>query len=342
MISILFGKVNEMFLRTQQREEWQHIAATDESEVERRPVAPPQPEVDECRRLMRFIWRRSPVRQIGERLAAAPHLSVGDIEPLTASLDKTSRSRCRERRLAAWLLGSLRLTSEQQPAACQALRDVAAAAPVTKLVVWIAVGLLVPAGYIWPILMILRARKTNVVRSAALESLGRHGDPMSVGIVASAVVDRVRNQVLSSRRVRNAALGAYPSVVAALTPAHYGALPAGSVESVCRLLRHGDREIVSLSLSALRMVGDGSAVQPVTRLARRATEPAIRAAAEELLPILLERQRNEMAPSVLLRPSSAPTAASEELLRAAVSGGDNRPDELLRASTHEIPAEHVI
>jgi hypothetical protein len=195
------------------------------------------------------------------------------------------------------------------------------------------------SGLLFPVVClpskIVEDLRTNAVRKAAVDSLGKLAEPATLGAIAVAATGQGALWWSGTDTVCSAASEALPKVVANLRPEHYGALPPGAVTALCKLVGCGDGRAVRASLDALRVIGDGSAVQPVARAAERATNPAIRAAAEELLPILLERQRNEMAPAVLLRPSSAPTVASDELLRPAASGNDTNPEELLRASTGE-------
>jgi hypothetical protein len=370
-----------MFRRLRHREEWQRSAEASDPEVERPSVESPRLNAGECRKLMRFVPRRSAVRRIAEHFVAAPDVPIDDLQPLTRTLLSRSVWRWRERRLAAWLVGEIYATDQAVAPATEALvrvverravrgnaaaigRDLIGAAvrayllalALTPLVVVLLQGwwmdsaeaaaetcllLSVPLfPSVWGVSNFVEDMRKRAVRREAIAALGKLARPETLRVIA-AMATRVGPFWWSvpDTADRGAASAALPPVVANLRPEHYGALPAGTVAALCKLIGHNGDRTVMAALTALRIVGDGSAVQPVSRLARRAKDPAIRAAAEDLVPILLERQRNEMAQSVLLRPSSAPSASPEELLRPAASGSDTSPDELLRASAGETPTE---
>jgi hypothetical protein len=211
---------------------------------------------------------------------------------------------------------------------------------------FVANSMLTTVALTMPILMVcllayrlVDARRTNAIREMAIRSLGKLAVPQTLGILAMAASEPYGRPWNGSGAIRMAASEALPKIVAALEPAHYGALPAGTVSWLCKLLGDGSSYAAFPALDALRVIGDGSAVQPVARLARRAADPAVRRTAEELLPILQERQKQAQAAAGLLRPAEALAAAPEELLRPAAGSADESPEELLRASDGEAPGD---
>ena len=130
-----------------------------------------------------------------------------------------------------------------------------------------------------------------------------------------------------------------------LMPEHYGRLEMGTAPELCRLLRTPallpglglsglsyPTPLCKVTLEALAKIGDGRAVRPTQKFAEKCPVPHLQAKALEILPILLARQAQEQARSILLRGSSAPAAPENELLRAANSAPETAPETLLRAS----------
>jgi len=169
----------------------------------------------------------------------------------------------------------------------------------------------------------LDRRRLNRVREAAANSLGRLAVPESIGALAAAMYDR-------DPRVAATAAAALSRTLPMLTKAHYGRFGTEAVRRLCRLLQHPDERLVLDVLTALDKVGDPSAIRPVERLAKRSHSPTVQARVEALLPILYDRQRRAGESGRLLRPSTAPDAPAEILLRPAHGTGETAPDLLLR------------
>ena len=112
-----------------------------------------------------------------------------------------------------------------------------------------------------------------------------------------------------------------------------------------RLLRYGavtskdplpDLEFRLAILKALEQIGDAAAIPAVEHLANgyaySANQKALKAAAQECLPLLRANFGSVEANKTLLRASSAENAAPETLLRASEPAPDTKPEELLRAA----------
>ena len=89
-------------------------------------------------------------------------------------------------------------------------------------------------------------------------------------------------------------------------------------------------------LKALEQIGDAAAIPAVEHLANgyaySANQKALKAAAQECLPLLRANFGSVEANKTLLRASSAENAAPETLLRASEPAPDTKPEELLRAA----------
>ena len=97
-----------------------------------------------------------------------------------------------------------------------------------------------------------------------------------------------------------------------------------------------DLEFRLAILKALEQIGDAAAIPAVEHLANgyaySANQRALKAAAQECLPLLRANFGSVEANKTLLRASSAENAAPETLLRASEPAPDTKPEELLRAA----------
>jgi len=164
-----------------------------------------------------------------------------------------------------------------------------------------------------------RARTRQII-----EILGKLGDPSSLGVVADA---------MQQEELRNSAAPAFVAIAANLRPEHYGTLPSQTVPSLCNAMPYAFKMPVFEILHALEVIGDGRAIEPVQNLINNTPTQQIKLAAVELLPILLERDRQTQAATQLLRAASAPPAGNEELLRAVSTMPEVSADLLLRATS---------
>ena len=114
-----------------------------------------------------------------------------------------------------------------------------------------------------------------------------------------------------------------------LTDEHYGRLNQAAVPNLCRLLDSRDRVLVLALLGALRKVGDGRALKPVSRLAAFASDTQVQAAAAELAPLLQLRFERETDSQKLLRAAHSPDT-TEALLRPAADDRATPAEQLLR------------
>jgi hypothetical protein len=188
-------------------------------------------------------------------------------------------------------------------------------------------GLLAVSAYLLPPL--IRAAlidwedyRINRVRLAAIEALGQLRAPEAVGALAGELF-------CQNARLRHAAESALLETLPALTPEHYGALPANAVPNLCGALAHPNETLVLRVLEGLEKVGDGRAVRSVVRLAAPRRLDAVRKAAARLLPILEERKRQETDRRILLRGAACPPEDGRQLVRPMP--GTDPPEMLLRA-----------
>ncbi|HLK55696.1 MAG TPA: hypothetical protein VKU00_03990 [Chthonomonadaceae bacterium] len=176
----------------------------------------------------------------------------------------------------------------------------------------------------------------NRTRAAAARALGRLRISESAGPLAKAVLWR--------RWIRATAVQALNSILPTLTAEHYGQCEAELVPNLCRILNRqqwlgfmdvDELEMESAILKALEKVGDARAITTIQRLAKNGRSPYSREAAQRLLPILLERQNQEIAPQMLLRGSHISSASPEQLLRPASNTVSEPPEVLLRPAGAE-------
>jgi len=167
--------------------------------------------------------------------------------------------------------------------------------------------------------------RVNRVRAQAAETLGALGQPESVDVLADAAHE-------IGSRVRNPAHDALLRILPTLTEQHRGTLSAQTVPNLCRLLDDSEMPTTLDILRALERIGDGRAVKPVQltiiRWSLRLPNSAVRKEAERILPVLLQRQRQEQASSILLR--AADHSLNEVLVRPAASAPSEDSATLVR------------
>lgn len=106
----------------------------------------------------------------------------------------------------------------------------------------------------------------------------------------------------------------------------------GTRQLLMEALTWGVGEEMGLALlGALAYVGTGQCVAKVARWAEVGSSPALREEAARILPILQARQREELAPTTLLRASNGVALPANQLLRAGSSSEAIAPSQLLRA-----------
>lgn len=186
---------------------------------------------------------------------------------------------------------------------------------------------------LFPLVTARNMARNNRVRGAAALALGRLRAPEGIEALARATLD-------VSPHVRAIAEPALHLSLPTLTNEHYGRLGPFVVPALCHLLDHKKERLfayhvrterlVLQSLTALEKIGTGAAVSSVEKVARDGWTDSVREAAQEILPVLQERQRLENDPHILLRASALPQSG-EHLLRAAPSAlHDHAPEQLLR------------
>jgi hypothetical protein len=95
------------------------------------------------------------------------------------------------------------------------------------------------------------------------------------------------------------------------------------------------------ALESLELMGGGTSVPPVQRLAGSHKVPEVSAAARKTLGTLQARRSRELQSGTLLRPTVSPTGPDSELLRPTFPSGELDPGALLRPSESAPPQENT-
>lgn len=172
------------------------------------------------------------------------------------------------------------------------------------------------------------ARRLNAAASSALISIK---DPRSVPSLVEVATEKY------SQSARYGATRALQEVLPVLSADDYGLLNSAVERRLTSMFALHNPPLILAAVRSLEFVGTGQSAGPVERLTRRkavASEAVfvqIRAEAQRVLPVLLDRKRLEEASSVLLRPSHAAPDTGAALLRPASS-----------LTAYEEPVEHLL
>jgi hypothetical protein len=191
---------------------------------------------------------------------------------------------------------------------------------------------------LFPLVTARNMARSNRVRRAAALALGRLRAPEGIEALARATLD-------VSPHVRAIAEPALHLSLPTLTNEYYGRLGPFAVPALCHLLDHKKERLfayhvrterlVLQSLQALEKIGTGEAVSSVEKVARDGWTVSVRETAQQILPVLQERKRQENDPYILLRAAALPQSG-DHLLRAASSAlHDHTPEQLLRPQMSE-------
>ncbi len=324
-------------------------------------------EGEDIPRLVASLPRHSPVRQLAEAVLGRTHQALDSVQPLFIALSHAAGRSWKEQLVAAWLLGQVPLTPQEQDAAANMLLDILGSRPRRRLVRGMKQGMVRAYGLVLPVFLVVAlfspelppdflvhflvlstvasaclslplalwewersADHTNRLRAMAARTLGRLHVPESVGELAGAAFDR-------SPGVREAAAAALHEALPTLTDAHYGMFGAQSVENLGKVLSHPNSLLVSQTLDALRKVGTSHALPYVEQVAAQGRTVRLRDKADEVLGVLRVRQQQEAEAQTLLRAGIAPPIPAQHLLRPAQGVGNTEPQQLLRASDSEYP-----
>lgn len=321
------------------------------------------PPVEELDSIVQEVGRLSPgsvVRQIALQIMRGERVSR--IYPLLQALKDVAPVRWREKEVAAWALGradvapqdretvvhTLLETLEQQirePVHRLMARTAARSAALVTLLLMLLMFLFgAPGGaveeatfvvwsllflFTFPVMIIaislLESGRQDRIRSAAADTLGKLGDPESVGTLAGELFT-------GSATVRAAAARALHRILPSLTSEHYGMLGPQSIANLGRALNHSDTQLVFKVLSALERVGTSHAIPFVEKLRRDGRTTRLRDAAESTLATLYARQKQEQMRETLLRVASSSGSPQDTLLRPARLTRSDNPEQLLRPS----------
>jgi len=160
-------------------------------------------------------------------------------------------------------------------------------------------------------------------RRTVIEALALAGDPRTVGVLAIALTEDMKQddwalrraliQLLPRVRANDAAFIGAPQMNALITLAARPAL-----------------ETQIAVLKAFEQIGDARAIPTVERLCTH-PDTRVREQAEQTMPHLYERARRASESATLLRGAQAPTLTSpDQLLRPAMSSSQTPAEQLLR------------
>jgi hypothetical protein len=307
-------------------------------------------EAEEILALLRDMRTSDPIRRAAETVLSRSPLTEELTAMLTESLAQPSYIKWRQQVVAAWALGRAELSEAQREVVARGLHNVVEnyheldtrgriirgwvrVSPVTLLLMFalgsaglpafiaLAVGLAagVPLEVLfYPLTSTVDRMKVNRTRAAAVTSLGRLARPISAGVVVRAACDT--NVLVKAR-----ATWAFIRISENLHDGLYPELGRDVGEELCSLLAHPEEPVALAALHALGCGAGGNAVQEVQDCARWGRTEAIRAAASDIMPVLLHRQKLEHDASHLLRPAGTPQEF-ESLLRPAgdTGSGDNQ------------------
>ena len=159
----------------------------------------------------------------------------------------------------------------------------------------------------------------------AAESLARLKDKHTIGGLVGLAF--ARPDRIGARNARRA----LEAVLPVLSAQDAGQFPQTLINELNGAVnRHYETEFIVTVLNALEVVGNGTSVQPVQRLVRRASTTRIYNTAHRVAEVLAARDARTRAAQNLLRGSHAPNAKQSELLRASQPESDKWPEQLLR------------
>jgi hypothetical protein len=177
-----------------------------------------------------------------------------------------------------------------------------------------------------------KSTEANRVNSAATKALICIKDPRSVPSLVEVATEKY------SPSARAGATLALRETLPILTTSDYGLLTGAVERRLTSMFAVHNPSLTLATVRALEFVGTGQSVGPVERLARRkplsntAVHAEIKAEAERVLPVLVERKRSEEASTVLLRPSQVAADTGAVLLRpvSSLTAYEEPVDQLLR------------
>jgi HEAT repeat protein len=278
--------------------------------------------------------RRADVRQ------AAGEVLLGFGEPAyTALLTSLLSKNLREREMAAWCLGEW----GNPHAATHLLHALKSVLNTGKQSTWIVVLLVVTCAYLLvfviPVLLANGSmRDTSRLQKNIVQALGKLGNVQAVAQLAELAGKGDRRPYALPAMARTALAQLLPHTWGMQAhEAHF--LGAEAIPKLARLLSQQDDTLTLSILKTLQAVGDARAIPSVAYLQRQSNLSAVlRPEVEKTLAILHLRASQIDASMTLLRGSSAPAIAPDQLLRPAEPTPlQTPPDQLLRAAT---PAEY--
>ncbi len=176
-----------------------------------------------------------------------------------------------------------------------------------------------------PLLNLCAARERGRLAQSAIRALGHFNDKRPLPLLMDIALGP---RPTPARMARTALLRLLPL------------LDASDCDHLAPRTRHQFEQALAKAepgmtlalLNALEHVGFGQAAETVAVLAQEGATVDVRERATRLLPLLHERQRAEVACASLLRPTSAPTAIADELLRSTSLSSPFPQAQLLRPS----------
>ena len=305
----------------------------------------------EIRHLLSQFQRNSPVRSIAEDLLGGSLPRNSSCLPLFNALANGSLNYWREQIVAAWAMGRVPLNGQERDAAAGMLLDALERDEAESLWERFLRGLFWGYGIMFPVSLIgsvllcsgdsllewadvfpkmlfalgsftsvftapfclvyghIEQRRLAMLRAASAESLGRLRVIESIGPLAEGLFD-------SDPTVNEASAFALMEILPQLSEEDQGLIHHQSLHRLATALNHPNSLLVFKVLEALRVVGTGSTLAAVERVAREGKTRGLREMAKEVMAVLEERRRREKESRHLVRPTIAPLQEMDELLLA--------------------------
>ena len=266
----------------------------------------------------------SAVRRAAAQLLNTGHVSGELAMSVEAAVNGDARAYMGERILAVELVPFL--ASDRRTTLERSLIQILNTEPDPDSSVLHALWMFCFFPFVTPLAPIIEQGRLNRLRAAAARSVGIIGSLEAVDALARGLHDaRGIARTWACNAVRFESGRALVKLLPKLGPRAKTLLELETVPNLARALPGCEEELGPAIIAAFYNIAGGEAVRAVETAARRGASPAVRAAAAELLPTLIDRRMSERAATSLLR-----AAEPDDRLRAALDD----PTRWLRPSDH--------
>jgi hypothetical protein len=282
---------------------------------------------------------RSEVEALAEEMTAGGAWNETKIGLLSATITKSGFWKRSDWRLAMRMLGSVPPDSPYRAAAEETIlgwanRNAVEKRPAALAAQGCSLFLFMGMWFYWLLFAVPTVLWRTEKRGLAAEMLGLLGSARSVDALMALRQIPKRLERLGGRHLKRRATLALFEVLPNLQPEHYPGFSPQTTPNLCLLLDDKHPGMAEEALKALGRMGSGSAYKNVELIANNSRVETMRNLAREILPVLQARLANEKASQTLLRPTNAPDAPENILLRPAqgVTTNDEAAALLLRPS----------